>query len=47
VRSRAAIAAPRMQLAVVLLVVPAVMWIVLAVAATGLARQMAAVGVLG
>lgn len=45
-RQRAATAAPRIQLATVLLVVPAILWLMLLAAGGGLARQLQAAGVL-
>lgn len=46
-RQRAATAGPRIQLATVLLVVPAILWIMLVSAAGGLLRQLESAGVLG
>jgi hypothetical protein len=45
IRSAAATAAPRMQLALVLLVVPGIMWIMLVATVGGLAAQMQRLGV--
>jgi Flp pilus assembly protein TadB len=45
-RARAATAGPRIQLAVVLLIVPSIMWLMLVGAAQGLVRQLGAAGIL-
>jgi Flp pilus assembly protein TadB len=46
-RARAATMGPRIQLAIVLLIVPALLWLVLLVTTTGLVRQLRHAGVLG
>jgi Flp pilus assembly protein TadB len=46
VRTRAAAAAPRIHLAIVLLIVPAIMWVMLVASIHGLVDQLAQVGVI-